>query len=115
MLVKKDAFLPIEPPEIGGVLRGIVTGLRCRAFEWIAGIEGVGVASHENLAVKLIRSRFRQDFNPPVSEFVVFRGVGVLIDSILADGGFWRKLAGGDAINVVMSDVSNGGGCWASL
>ena len=65
--------------------------------------------------MKLIRSRFRQDFNPAVPEFVVFRGEGVLIDSNLADGGFWRKLPGGEAINVDLTAVRTGGRTSESL
>src|SRR2546430_17089021 len=58
--------------------------------------------------MKLIRSRFRQDFDAAVTKFVVFGGKGILIDSNLADGGFWRKLPGGEAVNVDLTAVRTG-------
>ena len=65
--------------------------------------------------MKLIRSRFRQDFDAAVTKFVVFGGKGILIDSNLADGGFWRKLPGGEAVNVDLTAVRTGGRTSESL
>ena len=55
--------------------------------------------------MKLVGPRLRQDFDPPVTELVVFRRKRILVDANLADGSFRRQLPGREAVDINLSAI----------
>jgi hypothetical protein len=60
-------------------------------------------------AMKFIGTRFGEDLDPAITEFVVFRGERVLIDSDLANGLFGGKLPSTESVHVDGAAARSGG------
>ena len=56
----------------------------------------------------LIGAGLSENFDAAIAELVVFGGEGILIDANFANGGFGRKLAPGEAVNIDLTTVGTG-------
>ena len=104
-----DGTADIAVEESGVVARLGAAGKR------IFGIERGIVALQLRAAVPLVGSRLGENFDAAVAELVVFGRKRILIDADFADRGFWRELAGGEAINIYLAAVRTGGRARESL
>ena len=59
--------------------------------------------------MKLIRAGLGEDFDPAVSQPVVFGGEGILIDANLTNGRFGRQRATRESIDVDLPAIGAGG------
>src|SRR5579884_658219 len=89
---------------------GVIGGLFGVAGKRVAGVESGSIAVDEELAVDPVGAGLGEDFDAAIAQVVVFRGERVLVDANLANGGFRRKLAAGEAVNVDLSPTGTGGG-----
>ena len=58
----------------------------------------------------LVGPRLGENLDAAVAELVVFGRKRILIDADFADGGFWRKLACGEAVDINLAAIGAGGG-----
>ena len=65
--------------------------------------------------MQMVRTRFGQNLNTAVTQFVVFRGEGILVDSYFADGRFRRQLSTRKPVNVDLAAVGARGRSSQSL
>ena len=57
----------------------------------------------------LVRAGLGENLDAPVSQLVILRGEGILIHANFPDGGFRRKLAAGESVNVDFPAIWPGG------
>ena len=65
--------------------------------------------------MELVTAGLGQDFDASVTELVVFRGKGILVDANFADGGFGRKLAAGKPVDIDLAAIWPSGRAGESL
>lgn len=78
---------------IGGVIG------RLRGGERVARIEGRVVALHEVVAMQFVGAGFGEDLDAAPAKGIVLRGVWILVDAYLSNGGFGRQLAAAEAVD----------------
>src|SRR5262249_20555125 len=102
---KERSFLAGRPAEIRAVVLRIVSRQRPRSLKWIARVKRIRVAVDQKLPVIFVRAGLGENFNTTKSKMIVFRRKGILVNSNLANRGFWRKLTSGEAININLSTI----------
>src|SRR5581483_5193046 len=73
--------------------------------EWIQGIECRGIPIHHELPMPLICAGLRKHLNPSVTQLVILRREGILVDSYFADRRFRRQLPGGKPVDVKLPAI----------
>src|SRR6202011_3345468 len=68
---------------------------------------GVIPACHDH-SMQMVRTRLGQYLDAAVTQFVVFRGEGILVDSYFANRRFRRQLSTGKPVYVDLSAVRTG-------
>src|SRR5580704_3064941 len=104
---EEGCFLAQRPAE-----RPAEVSLRERRFRRGVGVAGIpnGIAEVGiDVSVQLVGARFREDFDAPIPELVVFGRERVLIDANLADGILARQGAAGETIDVNLSAARSSG------